>query len=102
MEGEQLRSDATASLQAKINSMLVSLKDTGLMRLFSAKHEFPTEWFAFLNGAAGADQVLTLNRTRDRFPYFASAAPTLKINRLELVADRAQGSRRIRRTKCSI
>lgn len=85
--GEQLRSDAAASLQAKINSILVSLKDTGLMRLFSAKHEFPTEWFAFLNAAAGTDQVLTLNLTRDRFPYFASVAPTLKITQLELVAD---------------
>ncbi len=85
--GEQLRSDATTSLQAKINSILVSLKDTGLMRLFSAKHEFPTEWFAFLNAVAGTDQVLTLNLTRDRFPYFASVAPTLKIRQLELVAD---------------
>src|SRR3984957_2748541 len=85
--GDQLRSDATTSLQTKINSMLVSLKDTGLTRLFSAKHEFPTEWFAFLNAPAGTDQVLTLNLTRDRFPYFASVAPSLKIKQLELVAD---------------
>ncbi len=85
--GEQLRSDATANLQARINSMLVSLKDTGLTRLFSARHEFPTEWFAFLNPAAGTDQVLMLNLSRDRFPYFASVAPALKIKSLELVAD---------------
>lgn len=48
--------------------MLVSLKDTGLMRLFSVRHEFPTEWYAFLNAAAGTDQVLTLNLTRDGSP----------------------------------
>ena len=90
--GDQLRLDATTSLQTKINSMLVSLKDTGLTRLFSAKHEFPTEWFAFLNAAAGTDQVLTLNLTRDRFPYFASVAPSLKIKQLELVADTALAS----------
>jgi hypothetical protein len=85
--GDQLRQDAATSLQTRVNSMLVSLKDTGLTRLFSAKHEFPTEWYAFLNPAAGADQVLTLNLTRDRFPYFASVASTLKIKSIELVAD---------------
>jgi hypothetical protein len=85
--GDGLRSDAATSLQTRINSMLVSLKDTGLTRLFSARHEFPTEWYAFLNPAAGADQVLTLNLIRDRFPYFASVAPALKIKSVELVAD---------------
>jgi hypothetical protein len=85
--GDQLRQDAATSLQTRVNSMLVSLKDTGLSRMFSARHEFPTEWYAFLNPAAGADQVLTLNLTRDRFPYFASVAPTLKIKSIELVAD---------------
>jgi len=85
--GDGLRSDAATSLQTRVNSMLVSLKDSGLMRLFSARHEFPTEWYAFLNPAAGADQVLTLKLTRDRFPYFASVAPTLKIKSVELVAD---------------
>jgi hypothetical protein len=85
--GDGLRDDAATSLQTRINSMLVSLKDTGLTRLFSARHEFPTEWYAFLNGPSGADQVLTLNLTRDRFPYFASVAPSLKLTSLELVAD---------------
>jgi hypothetical protein len=85
--GDQLRHDAATSLQTRVNSMLVSLKDTGLTRMFSARHEFPTEWYAFLNPAPGADQVLTLNLTRDRFPYFASVAATLKIKTIELVAD---------------
>jgi len=90
--GDQLRSDAATSLQTKINSMLVSLKDTGLTRLFSARHEFPTEWFAFLNAAPGTDQVLTLNLTRDRFPYFASVATGLKIKQIELIADTSLAS----------
>jgi hypothetical protein len=85
--GEQLRADATASLKAKINAMLVSLKDTGLMRAFSARHEFPTEWYTFLNPpAASADQTLTLNMDADRFPYFASMV-NIKIRKVELVAD---------------
>jgi len=86
--GDLLRGDAITSLQTKINTMLVSLKDTGLMRMFSARHEFPTEWYAFLNPASPAvDQVLSLNITRDRFPYFASVAANLKIRSIELVAD---------------
>jgi Tc toxin complex TcA C-terminal TcB-binding domain/Neuraminidase-like domain/Salmonella virulence plasmid 28.1kDa A protein len=85
--GDGLRSDAVASLKARINTMLVSLTDTGLTRLFSSRHEFPTEWYAFLNGPAGIDQVLTLNLTRDRFPYFAAVAPAVKIKSIELVAD---------------
>jgi hypothetical protein len=64
--GDQLRHDAATSLQTRVNSMLVSLKDTGLTRMFSARHEFPTEWYAFLNPAPGADQVLTLNRPSTR------------------------------------
>jgi hypothetical protein len=85
--GEQLRSDATTSLQTKINTMLVSLKDRGLMRMFSVRHEFPTQWHAFLNPvSAAADQVIDLEITKDRFPYFANAA-TLKITRVELIAD---------------
>jgi len=40
-----------------------------------------------LNAAVGTGQVLTLNLARDRFPYFASVAPTLKIRQLELAAD---------------
>ena len=90
--GDQLRQDAAVSLQTRVNSMLVSLKDTGLTRLFSARHEFPTEWYAFLNPGVGADQALTLNLTRDRFPYFASVAPTLKIKSVELVADTSLAS----------
>jgi hypothetical protein len=85
--GEQLRSDATTSLATKINTMLVSLKDTGLMRVFSVKNEMSTEWTAFLNPAgASADQILELRLTADRFPYLASLA-TIKISKIELIAD---------------
>jgi hypothetical protein len=91
--GGALRDDATTSLGTRINSMLVSLKDKGLMRLFSARHEFPTEWYSFLNPpSAAADQVLTLTLTRDRFPYFASVATNLKIKSIELVADSSLAS----------
>ena len=85
--GQQLRSDAATSLATRINSMLVSLKDTGLMRVLSARHDFPTEWYSFLHPASAAvDQVLTVPIPSERFPYFASVA-TIKITSIELVAD---------------
>ncbi len=85
--GEALAGDAALSLKTQIDSMLVSLKDNGLMRAFSAKHDFPTEWYAFLNpSSASADQQLVLDITGDRFPYFASLAQ-IKITKIEMVAD---------------
>jgi hypothetical protein len=87
--GESLRADASTSLQTQINSMLVGLKDKGLARLFSARHDFPSQWYAFLNAPAGVDQVLTLDLSLDRFPYYASLASALKIKQIELVADAA-------------
>lgn len=42
-----------------------------LRRLFDVKHEFPTEWYAFLHPTGGAQKELQLTITKDRFPYFA-------------------------------
>jgi hypothetical protein len=89
--GAALAADAATSLKTKLNAMIVGLSanDVGLMRGFSARHEFPTAWYAFLNPpSATADQELDLDLTPDRFPYFASAA-TIKIQSIELIADTA-------------
>jgi hypothetical protein len=42
----------------------------GLFRLFSARHEYPTNWAQFLNPAPGAGNVLTLEMPPERFPFF--------------------------------
>ncbi|HET9431431.1 MAG TPA: hypothetical protein VFO70_09655, partial [Chitinophagaceae bacterium] len=85
--GELLRKDATESLATKINQMLVSLKDRGLMRVVSAKHDLPTEWYRFLHPAnVTDDQVLTVNLDETRFPLFVQGK-TIKIESVELVAD---------------
>lgn len=62
-------------------------------RLFSIKHEFPNEFYAFLNplNAAG-NQVLALDLMASRFPFFASMG-TIGISKLEILADiNIQGS----------
>ncbi len=41
-----------------------------LRRLFSLRHEFPTEWHGFLSPAPGAEQqVISLALSQERFPY---------------------------------
>lgn len=46
--------------------------DQPLMRMFSMKHEFPTEWHRFLYPATeGAEQVLSFTIGKERFPFFA-------------------------------
>jgi hypothetical protein len=85
--GQALRDAAAQNLQSAVNNMLVSQKDKGLMRIFSVRNEFPTEWYAFLNPASASDdQVLSLNLSPDRFPYFA-ASGNISIKTVELVAD---------------
>jgi hypothetical protein len=46
--------------------------DQPLMRMFSMKHEFPTEWHRFLHPSTeGAEQVLNFTISKERFPFFA-------------------------------
>jgi hypothetical protein len=85
--GNVLKASAATSLNTKINQMLVSIKDTGLMRIFSAKNDLPTEWHRFLHPVNSTDdQVLTLNLDQNRFPLFTQGK-TVKIISVELIAD---------------
>ncbi len=90
--GDAFKLNASDSLNNKINQMLVSLKDKGLTRIISARHEFPNEWYQFLNPVAITDdQVLSINLTKDRFPFFVQENQ-VKISVIELAADRTAGS----------
>jgi hypothetical protein len=85
--GDVLKNNAVASLNSKINQMLVSTKDRGLMRIFSAKNDLSTEWFRFLHPVNATDhQVLLLNLDKSRFPLFAQSK-TIRIKSIELIAD---------------
>jgi hypothetical protein len=47
------------------------LVDQPLMRMFSMKQEFPTEWHKFLHpGVEGGEQVLNITIGKDRMPFF--------------------------------
>ncbi|MEP7304388.1 MAG: neuraminidase-like domain-containing protein [Acidobacteriota bacterium] len=57
-----------------------------LSRFFSARHEFPSEWYRFFHPAnAGDDQVLSLHVGAARFPFFAQGR-TLVVENIQVFA----------------
>ena len=90
--GEVLRKKAReaavlpARLAQKLAGETAVLPDQkNLLRLFSAKHEFPTEWYRFLHPTdqAATSQTLELNLTQERFP-FHFRGKALEIAQVEL------------------
>ncbi len=69
--GELLRQHASTELSAALRSIAQADGEQGLTRIFSLRHDFPTEWYRFLNPASGSteDQTLTMPLTKDRFPF---------------------------------
>lgn len=69
--GAPLRQQTVAELSGLINSFVQPDGQSGLARIFSLRHEFPTEWYRFLNPPAGAAaiQTLTMTLAKERFPY---------------------------------
>ena len=51
--------------------MLADANTRPLLRLFSLRHEFPTEWNRFVNSPASAMNTMTVDLAATRFPYFA-------------------------------
>jgi hypothetical protein len=83
--GSALQSVASQSVQNKLKSAMTA-PGLVLMRGFSARRDFPTQWYKFLNPVNPADtQQLALNITQ-RFPFFTNGL-TIKITRVALVAD---------------
>ncbi|HUT72078.1 MAG TPA: neuraminidase-like domain-containing protein [Desulfatiglandales bacterium] len=68
--GETLKNAAKSELENTINAMNLADDRTGLIILFSAKHNFPGEWHRFLNPTgAGMTHVLKLDLNEERFPH---------------------------------
>ena len=76
--GSALRSAAKAAY----NSRLVKVASSGLMRLFSARHEFPSQWQNFLNPHDGdLNQSLKIALKKEHFPFQFDFS-TVKINKI--------------------
>lgn len=71
----------------QVNASNGTASFSALLPFSKKRNDLPTEWYAFLNPVSAADdQVLSLNITPDRFPFFA-ASGSINIKAVELVAD---------------
>jgi hypothetical protein len=69
--GSSLKEAAVSAVTGIVTAAAAaSAAGPGLSRLFSLRHEFPTEWYRFLNQVDRADgsQSLEFKLTHDRFP----------------------------------
>jgi hypothetical protein len=82
--GPALQTAATASIQSKLSKAMTA-PGLVLMRAFSARRDFPTQWYQFLNPTPGTSQQLVMDITR-RFPFFTQGL-TIKISSVSVVAD---------------
>ncbi len=85
---ETLKTACQASLQDALNALKsqgVAANGLGLRRLFSLRHEFPTEWYRFLNPppADVDDQTLTLTLGMERFPFLLRGK-TITVSAIQL------------------
>ena len=85
--GEAQRRQVVTELQQTVNEAALAENRRGLYRWFSLKHEFPNEWYRFLNtsDAETGDHVQAFPLTADRFPYMFQGK-RLRIARVQVVA----------------
>jgi hypothetical protein len=76
--------DGGRPLQDVARGNLKASSGTDRPRMFSLKHEFPTEWYGFLRPSGNADnQRMTLGLTVERFP-FQVRGKSVEINQIDL------------------
>ena len=83
--GPALQSAATASVQSKLSKAMTA-PGLVLMRAFSARRDFPTQWYQFLNPANPADTQQLIMDITQRFPYFTKGL-NVKISDVVVLAD---------------
>jgi hypothetical protein len=83
--GPSLQTVATQSLQNSLKSA-VTAQGMVLMRGFSARRDFPAQWYKFLNPGSGTNPAQLIMDIGDRFPFFTRGL-TIKISQVAIVAD---------------
>jgi hypothetical protein len=59
--------------------------DQPFTRMFSMRHEFPSEWYRWFHPVGGGDQLLTVTVGIERLPFFVQARRVV-VERVELFA----------------
>ena len=86
--GPELKDVAGEDLDDALNQTIVTGASAGLARVFSLRHEFPTEWYRFLNPLDDAgDLVTTIPLSKERFPLiFRDPRVRLTVSKVQLWA----------------
>lgn len=73
-------------VKAALDDLFQQANQSNLALLFSLRHDFPSEWAAFVNSKSGANFTATIRK--DYFPYFvqygSAHGKTITINGVEL------------------
>jgi hypothetical protein len=72
----------TAKVKTSLEDMFLQACSSNLALLFSLRHEFPTEWSAFVNGASDFKALIR----QDFFPYFTHLK-SITVTSLELYGE---------------
>jgi hypothetical protein len=83
--GAALQTVATQSVQNKLKGVLTA-PGLVLMRGFSARRDFPTQWYKFLNPAVSTDPQQLVMDITCRFPFFTQGLNVV-ISKVVVVAD---------------
>jgi len=67
--GDTLRAAAASSVAQRLRDAA----SRPLFRLFSLRHEFPTEWYRFVNSSTSGTNAMTVDLAATRFPAFVQS-----------------------------
>lgn len=83
--GDDLKTASEGDLDSALKNVQLQSDKTGLARLFSLRHEFPTEWYRFLHPQADyvGDQILTIALVKERLSFLFSQT-TINLQAIEL------------------
>jgi hypothetical protein len=83
--GSTLATPARAEVQGQLNAMALAEGRTGLYFYVSAKQQYATAWRQFLTPGPNLDQILTLDVSPSRFPFFTSGLD-IKLTGIDVLA----------------
>ena len=73
--GTPLRNQAVDALKRRFGG-----EQTGLVRMFSVRHDFPDEWQQYSQPAEGPTRTIKVNVGKELFPYFAARGKVTATN----------------------
>jgi hypothetical protein len=83
--GSTLAIPSRTEVQTQLNAMALAESRTGLYFYVSAKQQYATAWRRFLTPGPGLDQILTLDLSPSRFPFFTNGLD-IKITGIDVLA----------------